>query len=366
MDARQNGRRPRQRSTPSAGIPTQRFSWQTPPPSPPQVDADGRHQAELRVNANRPAARHFSYAATPVEHRSYPRFDPAAEPPPQSPTTPIDLRPQSVFHPIDQPASPSPSHRQSQYPLEKNPHDTSPPPEPHPATFAPIASAQAVPPAQEPAQAHARQPGNLSPMDTSLTHQLPYTAALPSLPVQHPPQHQPYAPLCIKTPVSPSSPPPAFPQTPNSARKSHPTSPYSPHNFATAVRASSHGTGASPAIFVPDAATGPNGLSTSLHQPGQIGHPNMDRSAKGTAHEWKHALCECGADVGTCFTGLVCPCVLYGRTSYRLSRRSAKKDPTDLLGFKRVNTRCGLMAVACGLWCALLSSFFSASPQPSL
>jgi hypothetical protein len=107
---------------------------------------------------------------------------------------------------------------------------------------------------------------------------------------------------------------------------------------------------AAPPIFSPNAPTGPNGLNPDLHQPGQIKHPNMDLQAGGAEHDWKYGMCECG-DLGTCVTGLFCPCVLYGRTAYRLRRRSEKKDPTELLGYEAVNGRCGVMAGACGLWC---------------
>ena len=61
---------------------------------------------------------------------------------------------------------------------------------------------------------------------------------------------------------------------------------------------------------------------------------------------WKHGLCEPDA---LCCLGLFCPCIVYGKTMYRLSRRTQKQDPTDLLGYESCNGSCGLMAVACGL-----------------
>jgi Cys-rich protein (TIGR01571 family) len=54
--------------------------------------------------------------------------------------------------------------------------------------------------------------------------------------------------------------------------------------------------------------------------------------------------------MGTCLTGLFCPCILYGRTSYRLTAKSEKKDPTDMLAYKATNGHCMLMSISCGLW----------------
>ena len=47
--------------------------------------------------------------------------------------------------------------------------------------------------------------------------------------------------------------------------------------------------------------------------------------------------------------GLVLP--VYGKTQYRLNRKAERKDPTDLLGWEKVNGSCGVMAAACGLQC---------------
>ncbi|KAF2264843.1 PLAC8-domain-containing protein [Lojkania enalia] len=124
-------------------------------------------------------------------------------------------------------------------------------------------------------------------------------------------------------------------------RKSYAAEPYSPHGFTTNPMR---------AVFSPDSAHGPNGLDYALHQPGQITHPNMDLSPKGASREWKHSLCSCSGDISTCLTGLFCPCILYGRTSYRLNQKSSKKDPTDMLGYKSTNGHCLVMGVSCGFW----------------
>ncbi|KAI9840393.1 MAG: hypothetical protein M1837_001651 [Sclerophora amabilis] len=95
--------------------------------------------------------------------------------------------------------------------------------------------------------------------------------------------------------------------------------------------------------YAPDSAVGPDVMPPGKHQPGQIAHPTLT-SESG---EWRHALCECG-DLPTCCVGFWCPCILYGKIQYRLNRKSARKDPTDLLGHKSFNGPCGLLAVACG------------------
>lgn len=98
-------------------------------------------------------------------------------------------------------------------------------------------------------------------------------------------------------------------------------------------------------VYNPDSMSGPNGVTAANHQPGQSVHPNMDLNNG----QWRHGLCGCETSI--CALGICCPCVLYGKTEYRLSQRAAKKDPTDLLGYSACNGACGLMAVACGFQC---------------
>ena len=95
-------------------------------------------------------------------------------------------------------------------------------------------------------------------------------------------------------------------------------------------------------IYAPDSLGGPNGALEN-HQPGQIAHPNSAINP-----EWRHGLCEPDA---TCCLSLFCPCIVYGKTQYRLSRKAQKQDPTDLLGYEAFNGSCGVMAVACGFQC---------------
>ncbi|KAL4802124.1 PLAC8 family-domain-containing protein [Aspergillus unguis] len=81
----------------------------------------------------------------------------------------------------------------------------------------------------------------------------------------------------------------------------------------------------------------------SDHQPGQISHPNQQIRGGG----WNYGLCDCSS-LGTCCLGLLCPCILYGRTQHRLSMRSRREDPTNMLGYETCNGSCTGMALLCG------------------
>ncbi|ORY15304.1 PLAC8 family-domain-containing protein [Clohesyomyces aquaticus] len=371
-----------QRLQPQHGEPQhQRFSWQPPPPEEetavqpqqqqrqpqrqqPQYQEPQQHQhrqqqrPQINTDVN-PHTRAFSYAQTPIEHQ--PIYTTASNAPPlpqpQSPSSPVDPRPQSIYNPHNRPhAQPQPHqthpayasyHNESaSYPDEKAPLSptspyTSAPPQ-YPAItspISPVAQPQPVVHSQQQSR-HARQRSNLSPINTNVAQH-----TIPPIPAQPPSYASATSPLPTKAPITPisGSAIKKEPMSPINARGSVVPEPYSPHGF------SSNAAGGSNAIFSPNAATGPNGFDFALHQPGQIAHPNMEAEGKGSSHEWKHSLCECSSDISTCFTGLFCPCILYGRTSYRLSQKSDKKDPTDMLGYKATNGHCMLMGVACGL-----------------
>lgn len=95
-------------------------------------------------------------------------------------------------------------------------------------------------------------------------------------------------------------------------------------------------------VYNPNSLAGPN-VAHETHRPGQVSHPNGAVEPK-----WKHGLCEIDT---LCCTGIFCPCIVYGKTQYRLSRKAQKQEPTDLLGYDSCNSSCGIMAVACGLQC---------------
>lgn len=63
---------------------------------------------------------------------------------------------------------------------------------------------------------------------------------------------------------------------------------------------------------------------------------------------WHHSLGSC-AEPTTCLSSIFCPCIVYGKTQYRLSLRSAKKDPTNMLGYSSINGSCLAWSVLCGV-----------------
>ena len=100
-----------------------------------------------------------------------------------------------------------------------------------------------------------------------------------------------------------------------------------------------------PPVSAPSQAPVVDDLAT-YHQPGQIMHPNQEVIG-GT---WQHGLCDC-SNIGTCCLGLLCPCILYGKTQHRLSLKSRKEDPTNMLGYETCNGSCTAMALLCGCQC---------------
>ncbi|KAL8717568.1 MAG: hypothetical protein Q9225_005200 [Loekoesia sp. 1 TL-2023] len=95
-------------------------------------------------------------------------------------------------------------------------------------------------------------------------------------------------------------------------------------------------------VYNPSSLAGPN-AAIENHRPGQVAHPNATIDP-----EWKHGLCELDT---LCCVGLCCPCMVYGKTQYRISRKAQKEDPTNMLGYESCNGSCGLMALACGFQC---------------
>ncbi|OQD84948.1 hypothetical protein PENANT_c011G10929 [Penicillium antarcticum] len=79
---------------------------------------------------------------------------------------------------------------------------------------------------------------------------------------------------------------------------------------------------------------------SEYHQPGQIMHPNQVVQGGG----WSNGLCDF-SNFGICCLGLICPCILYGRTQHRLTMKSRKEDPTNMLAYETCNGSCtGLLA----------------------
>lgn len=111
---------------------------------------------------------------------------------------------------------------------------------------------------------------------------------------------------------------------------SNPLSPASPITALSPTRSVNMGTYPLPSdLQFPQA--------TSYTQPGPV--------RGGT---WQHGLGSC-AEPTTCLSALVCPCVVYGRTQYRLSLKSEQKDPTNMLGYSAISGSCLAWSVLCGV-----------------
>ncbi|KAL2865145.1 DUF614 domain protein [Aspergillus lucknowensis] len=95
--------------------------------------------------------------------------------------------------------------------------------------------------------------------------------------------------------------------------------------------------------YFPPPATSSASQAPAGDTPGRTSHPDQQVIGGG----WSHGLCSCSS-IGTCCLGLLCPCILYGRTQHRLSLRSRKEDPTNMLGYETCNGSCTAMALLCG------------------
>ena len=247
----------------------------------------------------------YSFMETPVEmerstFQPYHQFssptNSTIEESPISPRSPASHRDLPTYPQVPQAARTSP------LPAEKA--HTHSPQEMHPAFFAPYQEEQ---PAQQVVQPQPPAPP-----------QSPGPIPVKTREVEHQPRRQ--------TPITEFAPPPT-----------------------TELQEPKPSAGRQNTIYNPDSIHGPNVDLASTHKPGQVSHPNSSLDP-----HWKHGLCEPDA---ICCLGLVCPCMVYGKTMYRLTRKAQKQDPTDLLGYEACNGACGLMAVACGFQCTQISHY---------
>ncbi|KAK2767027.1 hypothetical protein FQN54_006345 [Arachnomyces sp. PD_36] len=190
------------------------------------------------------------------------------------------------------------------------PYDVSPSPDLHPANFAPYAD-ETIPREQT------ATPGTIAPSS------------------RHTPAPQSPGPMPTKT----------DPQSENPQGRVNPgltiIAPDS-HPLAHPPSKANLQSGMYTPTFGPDRAAGGKDLYAN-HLPGQSTHPHQHTSGGN----WGHGLCDC-TDIGVCCLGAWCPCILYGKTQYRLSRKSEKKDPTNMLGYECCNAPCAAMGLLCG------------------
>ncbi|KAB8234549.1 PLAC8 family-domain-containing protein [Aspergillus alliaceus] len=170
-------------------------------------------------------------------------------------------------------------------------------------------------------------PANHAPFADAVPQQ--HDAVVPDYSYAVPPPHSP-GPLPTKT----------YPETPSQVARSH----------TVAIVPDTNPLQSPQLPYFPGPPTASGRSCTPLaddvaayHRPGQISHPNQH--VKGGT--WSHGLCEC-PNIWTCCLGILCPCILYGKTQYRLSRMSRKEDPTNMLGHETCNESCTAMALLCG------------------
>ncbi|KAI4153712.1 MAG: hypothetical protein L6R39_001518 [Caloplaca ligustica] len=263
--------------------------------------ARGRAQArpipgQLQTNDTGTRHQRFSWQETPLDVQQ-PSFQQYSSPT-NSTIDESPISPPDGYHAFsNQPQS----HGVSIYPIEKppveraaSPYNIPAPTETHPAYFAPVVEEP------QPSQPELRQPAPTPGTDfkkASADVKPPAMAPAPGAFLQHPNQSA----IIIK---------------PN--------------------------TDGSTLVYDPKSLAGPN-AAVGNHRPGQVAHPNASIEP-----EWKHGLCEIDT---LCCIGLCCPCILYGKTQYRISRKTQKEDPTNMLGYESCNGSCGLMAFACGFQC---------------
>jgi hypothetical protein len=289
-----------------------------------------------------------------------------------------------------------------------------PPPEQHPANYAPLASVSAqlqshnnsmsphyatehanlqyaTPMSSQYATAYENQQHNtpISPQYATAHGDLPYTSqSYTTLPQQHPispqyatqsytniPEHQ-HSTAMSTQPYATYSHAQSYPTIPDQQRNlsispqpytTYTSPPISPPNSPgpLPLKVISDGpTHTDTMTIAPDAnplqspklpyfpppartaTTSPPEDLSAYHHPGQTVHPNQEVTGGG----WTNGLCEF-SNFGICCLGLFCPCILYGRTQHRLSMKSRKEDPTNMLGYESCNGSCTGMGLLCGCQC---------------
>ncbi|EAS28177.1 uncharacterized protein CIMG_09381 [Coccidioides immitis RS] len=269
---------------------------------------------------NERQGRRYSYLNTPAEYQA-PTFPPrnpekpdnAVGPPIQSDrvSSPGPQNPYAFSYTVTGAISPPPQTTAHTVPyIQPQMNPTPPPLSEHPARFAPYADSPTSPTRQTQQPEQPQRLQYYSPSPASPGPIPPKQMLQPDMQQQRPPQKE-YSVAPDSNPLAP--PDPALTPKPSS-------------------------------ISAAGSQLGTRTTARDLnHAPGQVLHPRQEVRG-GT---WSYALCDC-RDIGVCCTGLFCPCILYGRTQYRLSRKSDQKDPTNLLGYETCNAQCTAMGLLCG------------------
>ena len=261
------------------------------------------------LQTNTSSSNRYSFMDTPVEmqrstFQPYHQFssptNSVIDESPISPVSPTRGLPAYQQGPQGAVTSPIPDQKaQAQSPQEM-----------HPAFFAPYTE-------EQPAQQQVQRPPTVAPHAEEVPAQQAHHAQQPQVGVKS----QSPLPMPTKIPKTP----PLFAAPPTS------NSPPTQSSIAASERKRE--------IYNPDSLSGTN-VGSEYHRPGQVSHPNA-----AIDPHWKSSLCEPDT---VCCMGIICPCMVYGKTTYRLSRRAQKQDPTDMLGYESCNGSCALMSLGCG------------------
>ncbi|OAP62722.1 hypothetical protein AYL99_01949 [Fonsecaea erecta] len=153
------------------------------------------------------------------------------------------------------------------------------------------------------------------------------------------PPYPTQVPILQQQPQMPPSPPPSEPAKQPPIPENEPTRPIVPDtNPLTPTTPKPPNRASTNMAIVPPPAD-PSQFSAHVFTP-------SPQSIKGGS--WQHSFCSC-AEPSTCITGLVCPCIVYGKTQYRLGLRDERKDPTNMLGYTAVNGSCVAFGLLCGV-----------------
>ena len=266
-----------------------------------------RTQTPMAAAARRNAARVTPAIRTNEDANRNPRFSYME--------TPVEIE-RSTFEPYQQFSSPTNST------IDESP-------------ISPVSPSRHLPAYPQEGQRTADTPIPLEKAQAQSPHEVHPAFFAPYSPDPEPQQQQVQQPVAVKEPQSPG-PIPIKKQEHPAQRATIPVNnTFEPPPTSAIERKETYN---------PDSLAGPNGAPLENHRPGQVSHPN----ASVNPH-WKHGLCEPDT---LCCLGVVCPCMVYGKTMYRLSRKAQKQDPTDVLGYESCNGSCGLFAAACGFQCA--------------
>ncbi|KAJ5653892.1 hypothetical protein N7490_000895 [Penicillium lividum] len=311
--------------------------------------------------------------------------------------TPLEMHPSSHIQfpasspsdadssPAPQPATEQPRESQQQsaqyFPNEKEQHlqqegmiptfSKYPPPDQHPAHFAPYAEPTQPQPDIQPVIQSPMQSPLQSPLHLSQYPQLAYQYQYQQTYQQ--PQQQTYQQMYQQTyqqqvyqqqhqqmchQVHQETPQETYSQPPSSPGplpvKVNPDVPTRSDTMTVAPDVNPLQSPKLPYFSPTSAASSPAPAATAedlstFHQPGQIVHHNQEVLGGG----WTHGMCDCSNNFAACFLGIFCPCILYGKTQYRLNRKSKGEDPTNMLGYESCNGACTGMALLCGCQCIL-------------